>query len=140
MIAEDAAPKRYECVALPALALIVPVISGTEPTDRHPGRCLGHPKGHVPGPDGCGAVTDQPGTDLVARATTNEAGTGRFITDIETGRSLLKGRDGDRANAVLTAAGYNFRLVLKWLRDLLAWILAAMLAAIAPQSVLSPAS
>ena len=77
---------------------------------------------------------------MVARATINEAGTGRFITDIETGQSLLKGRNGDRANAVLTAAGYNFRLVLKWLRDLLAWILAAMLAAIAPQSVLSPAS
>lgn len=77
---------------------------------------------------------------MVVRATTNEADTGRFITDIEVGQSFLKGRDGDRANAVLTAAGYNFRLVPKWLRDLLAWILAAMLAAIAPQSVLRPAS
>lgn len=77
---------------------------------------------------------------MVARATINEADTGRFITDIEVGRSFLKGRDGDRANAVLAAAGYNFRLVLKWLRDLLTWILAAMVAAIAPQSMLSPAS
>jgi IS5 family transposase len=34
-------------------------------------------------------------------------------------RNYLKGRHGDRANAVLTAAGYNFRLVLRWLRKLL---------------------
>ena len=28
-------------------------------------------------------------------------------------RNYLKGRDGDRANAVLAAAGYNFRLLLR---------------------------
>ena len=61
-----------------------------------------------------------PGADLVVRATTNETDTGRLITGIEVGRSFLKGRDGDRANPVLTAAGYNFRLALKWLGDLLA--------------------
>jgi len=31
------------------------------------------------------------------------------------GRNYLKGRDGDRSNAVLAAAGYNFRLLLRWL-------------------------
>ncbi len=34
-------------------------------------------------------------------------------------RNYLKGRDGDRANAVLAAAGYNFSLLLRWLRLLL---------------------
>ena len=32
------------------------------------------------------------------------------------GRNYLKGRDGDRSNAVLAAAGYNFSLLLRWLR------------------------
>jgi IS5 family transposase len=43
------------------------------------------------------------------------------------GRNYLKGRHGDHANAMLTAAGYNFRLVLTWLRLLLRLIMAALL-------------
>jgi IS5 family transposase len=39
------------------------------------------------------------------------------------GRCHLKGRAGDAANAVLTATGYNLRLVLAWLRILLRVIL-----------------
>jgi len=35
------------------------------------------------------------------------------------GRNHLKGRDGDRINAVLAAAGYNFTLLLRWLARLL---------------------
>ena len=31
-------------------------------------------------------------------------------------RCYLKGRDGDAANAILTAVDYNFRLLLAWLR------------------------
>jgi transposase, IS5 family len=34
-------------------------------------------------------------------------------------RNYLKGRDGDRANAVLAAAGFNFALLLRWLARLL---------------------
>ena len=34
-------------------------------------------------------------------------------------RNHLKGRDGDRVNAVLAAVGYNFRLLLRWLEELL---------------------
>ena len=34
-------------------------------------------------------------------------------------RNYLKGRGGDRINAVLAAAGYNFSLLLRWLRLLL---------------------
>lgn len=30
-------------------------------------------------------------------------------------RNHLKGREGDRVNAVLAAAGYNFGLLLRWL-------------------------
>jgi IS5 family transposase len=38
-------------------------------------------------------------------------------------RNYLKGRDGDRINAILAAAGFNFHLLLRWFeRFLLAWI------------------
>jgi IS5 family transposase len=35
------------------------------------------------------------------------------------GRNYLKGRDSDRINAVLAAAGYYFTLLLRWLARLL---------------------
>ena len=44
-------------------------------------------------------------------------------------RNYLKGRDGDRINAVLAAAGYNFGFLLRWLTRLLSaliWILCRM--------------
>ena len=56
------------------------------------------------------------------------------------GRCYLKGRDGDAANVVLTAVGYNFRRILAWLRALLCLILAAIWPAVAARSVLNPAS
>jgi transposase, IS5 family len=56
------------------------------------------------------------------------------------GRCYLKGRDGDAANAVLTAVGYNFRRILAWLRALLCLILAALWRAIAARSALNPVS
>jgi IS5 family transposase len=34
-------------------------------------------------------------------------------------RNYLKGRQGDRINAILAAAGYNFGLLLRWLAELL---------------------
>src|SRR5271165_6261150 len=43
------------------------------------------------------------------------------------GRNYLKGRDGDRINAVLAAAGYNFGLLLRWLERLLCALLRALL-------------
>jgi IS5 family transposase len=42
------------------------------------------------------------------------------------GRCYLSGRDGDAANVVLSAAGYNFRLVLLWLRVALRLLLARL--------------
>jgi IS5 family transposase len=56
------------------------------------------------------------------------------------GRCYLKGRDGDAANAILTAVGYNFRRILAWLRALLCLILGALWRALAARSVLNPAS
>lgn len=40
-------------------------------------------------------------------------------------RNDLKGRLGDRINAVLAAAGYNFGLLLRWLAELLRVIIRA---------------
>ena len=41
-------------------------------------------------------------------------------------RNYLKGRAGDRANAVLAAAGYNFSLLLRWLAELLRALIALL--------------
>jgi transposase, IS5 family len=57
-----------------------------------------------------------------------EAVIGHMKTDGHLGRCHLNGRHGDAANAVLTAAGYNFRLVLAWLRQLLLLLLLLILA------------
>jgi IS5 family transposase len=43
------------------------------------------------------------------------------------GRNYLKGRDGDRANAVLAAAGYNFSLLVRWFEALLCALIRAIL-------------
>ncbi|MDJ0934147.1 MAG: IS5 family transposase [Kiloniellales bacterium] len=51
-------------------------------------------------------------------------------------RNHLKGRGGDRANAVLAAAGYNFRLLLRWFEALLRALIALILrTAPSPQTV-----
>jgi len=44
---------------------------------------------------------------------------GHLKAEHRLGRNYLKGRDGDRINAVLAAAGYNFSLLLRWLGGLL---------------------
>src|SRR6187431_135713 len=43
---------------------------------------------------------------------------GHMKSDGHLGRNFLKGRHGDRANVVLSAAGHNLRLILRWLRQL----------------------
>jgi len=65
---------------------------------------------------------------------------GHCKTDGHLGRNFLKGRLGDRINAVMSAVGYNFRLILKWLRRLLRKIIAALWTAMIPLSALKPAS
>ena len=42
-------------------------------------------------------------------------------------RNYLKGRDGDRTNAVLAATGYNFALLLRWFEALLRTLISILL-------------
>src|SRR5213079_1745774 len=44
---------------------------------------------------------------------------GHLKQDHRMGRNYLTGRDGDRINAVLAAAGYNFSLLRRWFEDFL---------------------
>ncbi len=69
-----------------------------------------------------------------------EAVIGHCKTDGHLGCNFLKGHLGDQVNALMTAVGYNLRLVLKWLRKLLPKIIAAIRIAIMLPSVLKPAS
>ena len=69
-----------------------------------------------------------------------EAVIGHMKTDGHLGRCYLKGRAGDAANAVLTAVGYNLRLILAWLRMILRVVLIALLQNTAIQPALKPAS
>ena len=56
-----------------------------------------------------------------------EAVIGHCKTDGHLGRNFLKGRLGDHINAVMSAVGYNLRLILRWLREFLRKILTAIL-------------
>ncbi len=69
-----------------------------------------------------------------------EAVIGHCKTDGHLDCNFLKGRLGDQINAVMSAVGYNLRLILKWLRKLLGKIIAVIWAAINPFSVLNWAS
>jgi len=42
---------------------------------------------------------------------------GHLKDDHRMRRNYLKGRDGDRINAVLAAAGYNFSLLRRWFEE-----------------------
>ena len=48
---------------------------------------------------------------------------GHMKHDHRMGRNHLAHAAGDAINAVLAAAGYNFRRILAWIRLLLAWII-----------------
>ncbi len=69
-----------------------------------------------------------------------EAVIGHCKTDGHLGRNFLHGRLGDRINAVMSAVGYNLRLILNWLRKILCKIIAAIWASMIPISSLKPAS
>ena len=55
-------------------------------------------------------------------------------------RNYLHHRDGDANNPILAAAGYNFSLLLRWLKFLLRMILAALAAAMPDQTQPAPAA
>ena len=52
---------------------------------------------------------------------------GHLKSEHRMGRNYLSDRQGDAINAVLAAAGYNFSLLIRWLRLLLHQILAALI-------------
>ena len=67
-------------------------------------------------------VTDAIKRDLRRRSAV-EPVIGHAKNEHRLGRNFLKGTHGDAANAVLAAAGYNFRRLLAWLARLLARLL-----------------
>jgi IS5 family transposase len=67
-------------------------------------------------------VTDRIKRELRRRAAV-EPVIGHLKEDHRMGRNYLAGRAGDPTNAVLAAVGYNFRLLLIWLAELLCALL-----------------
>jgi IS5 family transposase len=67
-----------------------------------------------------------------------EAVIGHMKSDGRLGRNFLKGRVGDKINAILVGAGYNYRLVLKWLRLLFALIMRALFPAGLQMHIIRP--
>jgi IS5 family transposase len=57
---------------------------------------------------------------------------GHIKAEHRMGRNYLAGTQGDAINAVLAAAGYNFRLLLNWLRLLLRLLLALLFDSLRP--------
>jgi transposase, IS5 family len=54
---------------------------------------------------------------------------GHMKAEHRMGRNYPNWREGDRINAVLAAAGYNFGLLLRWLERLLRVLIRILLAA-----------
>src|SRR3546814_1792870 len=59
---------------------------------------------------------------------------GQIKAEHRMGRNYLKGHAGDRANALLAAAGYNFSLLLRWLAELLRALMTALLESVASRT------
>ena len=70
-------------------------------------------------------ITPQIKRDMRRRAAV-EPVIGHLKEDHRMGRNYLAHSSGDAINAVLAAVGYNFRLLLRWLRLLLFQILIAI--------------
>ncbi len=64
---------------------------------------------------------------------------GYFKNEHRMDRNYLAGKQGDAVNALLAAVGYNFSLLLKWIRQLLC-LITAIVATFLPKQPLSSAS
>jgi transposase, IS5 family len=73
-------------------------------------------------------VTDAINRDLRRRSAV-EPVIGHAKSEHRMGRNFLKGVYGDAANAMLAAAGYNFRRLLAWLAVCRAFIMALLISA-----------
>src|SRR5262249_33423497 len=76
----------------------------------------------------------------LTRRSAIEAVIGHMKAEGHLSRCYLKGRAGDAANVILSAVGYNLRLVLAWLRIFLRVILLALLQTFTIRPALKPAS
>jgi len=76
----------------------------------------------------------------LTRRSAIEAVIGHMKAEGHLGRCYLKGCAGDAANVILSAVGYNLRLVLAWLRIILRVILLALLQSFPIRPALKPAS
>jgi IS5 family transposase len=65
---------------------------------------------------------------------------GHLKSEGHLGRCHLKGRAGDAANVILSAVGYNFRRILDWLRVLMCFIRAPIIATVSARPVLKSVS
>ena len=52
---------------------------------------------------------------------------GHLKNDGHLGRNYLKGRLGGKINAILSGIGHNFRLLLRWIKNLFVFILALLI-------------
>lgn len=77
-------------------------------------------------------VTPQIKRELKRRAAV-EPVIGHLKAEHRMGRNHLAHAAGDAINAVLAAVGYNFRLLIRWLKVLLRQILTALIASLGPQ-------
>ena len=68
-----------------------------------------------------------------------EAVIGHMKAEGHLGRCYLKGRAGDAANAILSAVGYNLRLLLAWLRMILRRVLLALVQTFAARPAIKSA-
>jgi len=77
-------------------------------------------------------------TDSIKKALRRRAAVepviGHLKAEHRMGRNYLARRSGDAINAVLAAVGYNFSLLLKWLKLLLTFVAAAIQAASDPKT------
>jgi IS5 family transposase len=77
-------------------------------------------------------------TDSIKKALRRRAAVepviGHLKAEHRMSRNYLAGRSGDAINAVLAAAGYNFSLLLKWLRLLFAILAAAIITQSDPET------
>jgi transposase, IS5 family len=72
---------------------------------------------------------------MMRRRSAIEPVIGHIKNEHRMNRNYLAHRSGDAANAILAAMGYNFRLILNWLRDFLRLLMATLLGtSIAPQN------
>ena len=73
---------------------------------------------------------------LLKRRSSIESTIGHLKSDNRLGRNHLKGKEGDRINAVLAAAGYNFRKLLRGLSPALkTWLLQSVRRLRSPDSL-----